>query len=504
MSKDRLPWRQLLFLATLVLLIARPIGAVDFTVDSLLDIADNSPGDGVCAGGSFSFCTLRAAIMETNALATADTITLPSGRHVLTRPGINEDLAVNGDLDITDDLEILGQGADQTTVDAGGLDRVFHLPYFAAGIEVTIESLTVTGGVAADPAPINPAHEYGGGVLVQGSSDLEIRHVRIAGNRARRGGGISGAAPYRILLYNCEVTGNRIEGDIGFAYGAGLHSISDTDTRVIVSHSSFSDNACLNHPPSHCLAGLNVRQNAPLSTDGLFLYNSTVSGNRGDGLAVYGTHAVIINSTLYGNDGHGLELLDTDAQPDVAAVQNTIIANNGIADCSLGAGILFLQGKSNLSTDTTCDLAVASGDLIEDPDLHPLGLYPSPAGWIAPSHHPRWGSPVVDAGMLVPAIDTDQDGHPRPNDGELPPANQHDIGAIEVLPCAGDVDLVLANQTLSSGLEQACRSITAEPDVIINGSVALAARESIAIGSGFEVRPGSVLTVELLRDAGAP
>jgi CSLREA domain-containing protein len=58
-------------------------GGVSFTVDDTADALDASPGDGSCAtaGGS---CTLRAAIMETNALDGADTVILPSGTYTLT------------------------------------------------------------------------------------------------------------------------------------------------------------------------------------------------------------------------------------------------------------------------------------------------------------------------------------------------------------------------------------------------------------------------------------
>ena len=45
--------------------------AANFTVDSGNDTVDINPGDGVCEDGEGN-CTLRAAIMETNALAGAE------------------------------------------------------------------------------------------------------------------------------------------------------------------------------------------------------------------------------------------------------------------------------------------------------------------------------------------------------------------------------------------------------------------------------------------------
>src|SRR5687768_17186431 len=83
----------------LLVLVAVPARAAGFTVNSPIDAADASPGDGVCAS-SAGACTLRAAIQEANTTPTADTITLPSGTFALTIGGRGEDAAATGDLDI--------------------------------------------------------------------------------------------------------------------------------------------------------------------------------------------------------------------------------------------------------------------------------------------------------------------------------------------------------------------------------------------------------------------
>ena len=51
-------------------------------MDSLRDGADAAPGDGTCAT-SEGECTVRAAIMEANALAGAQTIVFGNGVYVL-------------------------------------------------------------------------------------------------------------------------------------------------------------------------------------------------------------------------------------------------------------------------------------------------------------------------------------------------------------------------------------------------------------------------------------
>ena len=105
-----------------------PVLGASFTVDATHDAVDASPGDGVCAdaGGA---CTLRAAVMETNALPGADEISLPTGTYALSIPGAGEDASATGDLDINSDLTITapvivnGAAEPGATVDGAGLDR---------------------------------------------------------------------------------------------------------------------------------------------------------------------------------------------------------------------------------------------------------------------------------------------------------------------------------------------------------------------------------------------
>ena len=132
---------------------AELVPTVTFVVDSIVDAVDANPGDGACDDGGGN-CTLRAAIMEANAVAGVAAITLPSGTYTIAigrpadvselHPG--EDAAVTGDLDIADDLIIEGAGSDTTIVDGGALDRVFHV---LVGSTVEISGLTVRNG---DPA----------------------------------------------------------------------------------------------------------------------------------------------------------------------------------------------------------------------------------------------------------------------------------------------------------------------------------------------------------------
>ncbi len=119
--------RHVLASLALVLAAALSFGGADagaattFAVTSTVDAVDVLPGDGVCSTAA-GLCTLRAAVQEANALAGADTITLPAATYALTIGGF-DDVAAVGDLDIRSDVALLGSGATTTVIDATALER---------------------------------------------------------------------------------------------------------------------------------------------------------------------------------------------------------------------------------------------------------------------------------------------------------------------------------------------------------------------------------------------
>src|SRR5690349_23423384 len=104
MPTHRRPCRSL---QAAIVLAASVAGAATFTVNSVNDGTDPRPGDGVCAT-STGECTLRAAIQETNARSGADTINLLPVAYTLLFNNSGEDLGAADDLDIRDDLTIIG------------------------------------------------------------------------------------------------------------------------------------------------------------------------------------------------------------------------------------------------------------------------------------------------------------------------------------------------------------------------------------------------------------
>ena len=113
----------------------------------------DTTNDDLTANGN---CTLREAIQAANTDAAvdncsagsgADIIMLPAGVYTLTLPGNEENNNATGDLDVTSPLTIIGAGADQTTINANGLDRIFDLHSGAS--TVVISGVTIMGGNAS-------------------------------------------------------------------------------------------------------------------------------------------------------------------------------------------------------------------------------------------------------------------------------------------------------------------------------------------------------------------
>ncbi len=145
-----------------------------YVVNSTADQQDIDQTDGQCLTISGT-CTLRAAIMESNFPTGPNTITVPSGVHLLTRVGF-DDSAVAGDLDISDNVTIQGAGSGATIVDGNG---------------------AVTNGKA--PTVTTP-RLVGGGIYRDGNSNsftplsLHLSDVVIEGNTAENGGGLYAAS----------------------------------------------------------------------------------------------------------------------------------------------------------------------------------------------------------------------------------------------------------------------------------------------------------------------
>ncbi|MCB9461184.1 MAG: hypothetical protein H6670_16125 [Anaerolineaceae bacterium] len=345
----------------------------DFTVDILLDTVDANPGDGICADASGQ-CTLRAAIMEANALDFSVTIYAPAGTYNLTLAGMDEDLAATGDLDIRKPMTIYGDGPQATIIDAHQMDRVFHITpnvpcartdLLSCFPFVWISSLTVQGGSAP----------YGGGVYQQDQwaffTDVDFINNEAYSSHPCTGN--AGAAylnlvPQANIAYSRFINNHTPSTSISTAYGviAG-HAIlsyvsvdqNNADWALINSGSSCDapydgqfvlSNTSITHTTGGAAYAESLEMAyTTISTNGagIHLYNTT-----GDFRTMVGRTYIdeaFNHSTIAYNNSFGIKLDDV-----AVSFSDLIVANNG-ANC-VGAGLTNVAGeyRAGVATDDSC------------------------------------------------------------------------------------------------------------------------------------------------------
>jgi CSLREA domain-containing protein len=189
----------------------------------------NTTADGTI-GCDAAYCSLRGAIQFANSYA-SDTgnqglVIVPAGTYTLSRTG-TESWSTH-DLDITENIRIVGAGRDQTIIDADGIDRVFDI-----SAPAIIESLSITGGIA-------PNGEDGGGIRVTNGSQtapvhttLRLFDLGIYGNSTTGdGGGIAAdSLEYFTKLVFSEIYQNSATN------GGGINQINaQVDMREVYIH----------------------------------------------------------------------------------------------------------------------------------------------------------------------------------------------------------------------------------------------------------------------------
>ena len=414
--------RILLLLCILVLnfIISSVAYSVTFIVNSTADVIDVNPGDGVCKIPTSNNCTLRAAVQEANALTGADIIELPIGTYILSIIGREENGADTGDLDIIDDLAIIGTSATNTIIDANKIDRIFDVfdPAY-----VTISNVTIQNG---DLAFTGSRGEHGGGIRNRGSLALNefIVFENTAGVLHGIGGGIFNVGT--LNLTNVAVSGNSADAT------GGLANFSGGD--VTLTNVTISDNIAFGGT-----AGMENGEGVFGQSATAMLTNVTISGNIGGLCTACGggfgnkDNAILKNVTISGNSGSASGgIFITFAGPVSASTQleNTIIANNLGKNCNSTLTPILSLGH-NLSSDNTCNLTSPYDFENTIPLLGPL----QDNGGFTLTHSLLSSSPAIDAGSPdCPPPYTDQRGEPRPVDGDDDELIACDIGAFEIQP----------------------------------------------------------------------
>jgi len=315
----RLPFRHLLglFLAAVP---ASCVLAATFSVNSLVDVVDANPGDGICrTAPNNTVCTLRAAIMEANATAGADTINLQANAtYMLELPG-TDDAGLNGDLDVLDSVTIVGAGATSTIIDGNGLvvgDRIMTVfkcigsagagdCLNGANIVATISGVGFRHGRAVGGS--------GGGLANLGL--LTIHDCAFTENFAVIAGGI--VSNGTLDISNSTVAGNEVALFAAGIFAGGVMRMVDTTVR---------DNGLLGDPAPEIGGGIVVASGGTAT-----IKHSTISNNRagnyGGGIYVESATLNLVNTTLSDNVcngiGGGLAVISG-----TAGLYNVTIADN--------------------------------------------------------------------------------------------------------------------------------------------------------------------------------
>jgi CSLREA domain-containing protein len=365
----------------------------DYLVNSPVDAEDAAPGDGVCQTTVSGQCTLRSAVMEANVHPGPDLILIQVSEHIqLTISGAGEDAARTGDLDVTDDLTIAGEGPTTTVIglDPSLRDRVMHvLASRRPGIAVAMSGLAVQNGNPASGdeggnvlvgdmlEPVPPrvvmrdvevragtlgGSSRGGGVANYG--DLEMTDTSVHDNRASWGGGVAGGIAATTTLTDVSISDNAATD-----LGGGIHLVPESTahvirTQIVRNTATWDGGGVGNFGTFHASEATVARNSAKAGGGGVYngglgsaeVTASSLSANtsaNGGGALNLGT-LIVTDSTIDGNEaaGQGGGGIKSN-QGGSALLRNTTISGN-TANISGG-------GISNAGT-LTLDSVTLSGN----------------------------------------------------------------------------------------------------------------------------------------------
>ncbi|MCP4549572.1 MAG: CSLREA domain-containing protein, partial [bacterium] len=356
-------------------LLATALNAATFTVTKETD------DDGSCVVAD---CSLREAIIASNENPGFDTILIPGGTYVLSIPGGGELYSLTGDLNILDDVDIVGDEQLLVVIDGSEIDRVLA---FYRGV-ARISNVTITGGSLWGP---------GAGVFIV-DANVTITNSTIRKNKALAydGGGIS-VWHGNLVLINSIVIDNsaaRSAGGIDRTAGPGVAYVTLINSTVSGNHAG---------------------QGGGIYSDGpgdLILINSTITGNTSL-LSVSGIFSELNNGP---------------------AMTNTIVMDR----CGFYYSAAPRSSGGNIeAADSDCCLLHPDDRQIDPSEimLGPLTYNGGPTM----THALLPGSPAIDAGVPADCPTTDQRGRPRPIDGDGDDIAACDAGAYEVNPRAVDI-----------------------------------------------------------------
>ncbi len=302
-----------------------------------------------------SICSLREAVIAANTNSAFNGCTAGSGTDniefasslpkpitiMLTLTGKNEDSSMTGDLDITEDVIIVGAGENDSIIDGNGSDRVFEVH---SGKHLTLSGMTMQNG--------NPgAGMDGGGLLVWGRLTLNDSTVT-----ANQGSGLSNNGGL-VVLTNVHVNNNSSYGirnhsvgtltfDGGTVSGNSAGGIYNAASTTTLTNLTISENT--NGSGVYNLGNTSPTKMTIDLTD-IFTNTTTANGggvyNSGNFATTNMTNSRISNNTANAGSGAGGGIFNNG----IMTVKTSTIDHNR---ARTGAGIEHSGSNLNLENDT--------------------------------------------------------------------------------------------------------------------------------------------------------
>ena len=393
----------------LVLLLASAAAAQAATIT--VTTTGDPTGAGNCLTTDMS-CSLRQAVTAENGTPSGDdTIQLGSGTYSLTQ---------GTDIGITQPVTLAGDGVGATSIDGSQNSGARILK--VQGATVTIEDLTMTGGVDDEDENLcggcSEIRENGGGALFNDGGTVTLTDVAFTDDPG-------GVAPGAAIGNN----GTLNMTDVTFT-GDGPQTLFSHGGTISGNEVTFQDDAdgCCDYD-----GGAAYLDGGTVTFTNTTVVGSGGSASIGGGIDNAAATLTLTNDTLSGNTRGSLQ---TDPGG-TTYVQNTIIgagnSDGGDGDCVASGRPDDINGENsstaithdlgdNIDQDGSCDLTRATDFPSQDPDLAPI--FDNGGG--VQTEALLFGSPALGdpASSGCPAADAR--GTPRPE-------GQCDIGAFEAV-----------------------------------------------------------------------
>jgi CSLREA domain-containing protein len=345
-------WFFLVLIASVAVLISaccRPTFTVTKTADT---------NDGNCYTWD---CSLREAVVASNTCSGTQTIEIPAGGYTLTIPGINEEAAATGDLDITDDVTMIGIAAPSIH---GNVDRAIHIH---PGVTATFDHIwladgtAIHGGALANEGDLiatsftcnyNTAELPPGGMgpteggCIYNRGNISINGGQFLANTAEYGGAIYNNQNANLTLENINFVGNEADGNGGAINNGVDADISITNSDFTMNRSDVNGGAIWNH--------------GTVDAYGLYFEDNQAEGNGGgyfnwiDGASYITNSWLTLNTANEGGAVYNEEGMLHFYQSGMTANTATGGAGGGIYNMGPAGGLLLrnttLSGNSAASS----------------------------------------------------------------------------------------------------------------------------------------------------------